>query len=287
MNNAGILLSIVGFVAGGIIVVLALTLDWTPRPKAVRSVREISFLTRQQQIWGVAGLGVGLVLFFITGWVVMLITAPIAGVFLPSLLGRGDAPKKIERLEALETWTRSLSGLTTAGSIGLEQVLIASLASSPEPIKPQVNSLVARLNARWPTRDALEAFAADFDDSTADLIVMHLLLKEASSGPGLTKALDDLAEIIGEEVKVRRGIETDRQKPRTQIRIVTMATLVILAILPFLGTYTAAYSTFIGQLLLGVWVILFAVLLWWMRNMSLTKGAPRLLAGPDESEANA
>lgn len=286
MNNAGLLLSIVGFVAGGIIVVLALTLDWTPRTRAVRSKREISFLTRQQQVWGLVGLGAGILLFIITGWVVMLVTAPIAGIFLPALLGKGDAPQKIERLEALETWTRSLSGLTVAGA-GLEQTLIASLGSSPEPIRPQVNSLVARLNARWPTRDALEAFAADFDDPTADLIAMHLLLKEASSGPGLAKALDDLAEIIGEEVKVRRGIETDRAKPRTQIRIVTTATLVILGVLPFLGTYTAAYSGFLGQLLLAVWVILFALLLWWMRNISIAKGAPRLLAGPDESEATA
>lgn len=286
MNNAGLLLSIVGFVAGGIILVLALTLEWKPRAKAVHSKREITFLPRQQQIWGLVGLGVGILLFSFTGWVVMLITAPVAGAFLPSLLGKGGAPQKIERLEALETWTRSLSGLTVAGA-GLEQTLVASLSSSPEPIRPQVNSLVARLNARWPTREALEAFATDFDDPTADLIVMHLLLKEASSGPGLAKALDDLAEIISEEVKVRRGIETDRAKPRTQIRIVTMATLVILAALPFLGTYTAAYSTFIGQLLLAVWVVLFALLLWWMRNISLAKGAPRLLAGPDESEVPA
>lgn len=287
MNNAGLLLSIIGAGIGGILVVLALTLDWTSRPQTVRPRREISFLSRQQQIWALVGLGVGILLFAFTGWVVMLLVAPITGAYLPSLLGKGDAPQKIERLESLETWTRSLSGLTTAGSIGLEQVLIASLGSSPEQIKPQVNSLVARLNARWPTREALQAFADDFDDPTADLIVMHLLLKEASSGPGLTKALDDLAEIIGEEVKVRRGIETDRAKPRTQIRIVTIATLVILAVLPFLGTYTAAYSTPLGQLLLGVWVVLFAVLLWWMRSIARAKGAPRLLAGPTESEASA
>lgn len=281
MNESGALLAIIGFIVGGIILVLAITVDWSSRTvKPIRAKRHTR-ITRQQQLWVLVGLGIGVAMFIISGWIVYLVAAPIAGFFLPVVLSKGDSPQKIDRLDALETWTRSLSGLTITGSAGLEQHLIASLPSTPESIRPQVNSLVARLNARWPTREALEAFARDFDDPTADLVIMHLLLKEQSHGPGLAKALEDLAEIMGDEVRTRRQIETDRAKPRTQIRIVSVALIAVLAVLPFLGTYTAAYDTPIGQMVLAFWLIMFAGLLWWMRKIATVKPAPRLLVAPE------
>jgi len=285
MNNAGLLIAILVAAAGGILIVLGLA-SQAPDPtmaKPIRSKKTKARFSRQQQVWGLVGLGAGALLFAYSGWLIMLPIAAIAGATLPLFLSKGDAPEKIARLEALETWTRSLSGLTIAGA-GLEQTLTASLQSAPDAIKTQVGSLVARLNARWPTRDALEAYARDLDDPTADLIVMHLLLKEQARGAGLAEALDDLAEIIFEEVKVRRQIETDRAKPRTQVRIVAIATLVVLAALPFLGTYTAAYATPIGQVFLAIWVVLFGLLLVWMRSISIGKSAPRLLVAPETKE---
>lgn len=287
MNQAGITLAILVTCLGAIIVLLAIARP-TPDASAAKPIRpkkqaSTQLLNPQQRLWGLIGLGLGVVLFAVSGWVIMLIAAPIVGVFLPLFLSKGDAPQKIARLEALETWTRSLSGLTVGGA-GLEQTLQASLASTPEAIKPQVNGLIARLNARWPTREALRAFADDFDDPTADLVVVHLLLKEQARGSGLAEALDDLAAIIFEEVKVRRQIETDRAKPRTQVRIVTIATLVILGVLPFLGSYTEAYATPFGQILLAVWMAIFAVLLIWMRSISAGKAAPRILVAPEAKE---
>jgi len=41
----------------------------------------------------------------------------------------------------------------------LEQALIATLRSAPEPIRPEVARLVARLRARWSTEAALRALA--------------------------------------------------------------------------------------------------------------------------------
>lgn len=285
MNTAGILISILVAVVGGILLVLGLT-HQPPEAgaaKPVRTKRTTPRFSRQQRVWAVIGLAAGILLFIYSGWLILVPIAAVAGATLPLFLSKGDAPQKIARLEALETWTRSLSGLTIAGA-GLEQTLTSSLASAPEAIKTQVGSLVARLNARWPTREALEAFARDFDDPTADLIVMHLLLKEQARGAGLAEALDDLAEIIFEEVKVRRQIETDRAKPRTQVRIVAISTLVVLAALPFLGTYTAAYATPLGQVLLTIWVVLFGLLLAWMRSISIGKPAPRLLVAPETKE---
>lgn len=285
MNSSGILVSIIVAAVGGILIVLGLAYQ-PPAPgtaKPVRARKTVRRFSRQQQMWALIGLGIGVLLFIYSGWFILVPIAAIAGATFPLFLSKGDAPQKIARLEALETWTRSLSGLTVAGA-GVEQTLTSSLASAPEAIKTQVGSLVSRLNARWPTKEALEAFARDFDDPTADLIVMHLLLKEQARGAGLAEALDDLAEIIFEEVKVRRQIETDRAKPRTQVRIVAIATLVVLAALPFLGAYTASYATPAGQALLAMWVFLFGLLLMWMRSISAGKSAPRLLVAPESKE---
>ncbi len=55
-----------------------------------------------------------------TGWVVASVLVPAAVVGFPYLLGSGHADKHIDRLEAMEEWTRSLAGVLTAG-VGLEQ----------------------------------------------------------------------------------------------------------------------------------------------------------------------
>ena len=96
-----------------------------------------------------------------------------------------------ETVEVL-TWTRSLAGLTVSGA-GLERTIAASLSSCPEAIRPQVTQLVARINARWTTTAALQAFADDLNDETADVLVMHLLRKAELRGSGLAASLEDLA----------------------------------------------------------------------------------------------
>lgn len=237
-----------------------------------------AILTRRQWRWAAVGLVLGVVGWMLTGWVVLVFAAPIVALGLPYVLSSGENRVQLDRLDALESWTRNLSGLTQTGA-SLEHVLIASLSSAPEPIRPEVNTLVARLNARWRTRDALEQFAVDLADPTADLVVVHLLLNESQRGPGLTAALDDLAQIIFEEVRVRRQVETDRAKPRQNMRIITLATLGLLACLPLLSTFMAPYRTPFGQVLLAAWLVLYALILLWLKRMTVTKPSPRLLDG--------
>src|SRR5665647_1744230 len=101
-----------------------------------------------------AGVGAGLFTALLTGWFVAALLVPAVVVGLPFLLSAPPAGSKIERVEALEEWTRSLSGVLTVG-VGLEQALIATLRSTPDAIRPEVTHLVARLRARcgsgpWP-----------------------------------------------------------------------------------------------------------------------------------------
>lgn len=271
---------------------LVAVLGFLPAPVAetkAPSRLKTAFLTarvrfgRQRMMLAGIGLIGGIILWLITGWIVWIVIVPLAAVGVPYLLGSGGEQRKLDRLEGLETWTRGLAGLTVAGS-SLEQTIIASVNSSPDSIRDEVALLAARLNARWPTRSALRRFADDLADPTGDLIVAHLLLAERVRGAGLANALEDLAQSISEEVGVRRKIEADRAKPRQAIRITTIATVVLLGLMPFISQFMAPYKTPLGQLLLAVWIGLDVVMLLWLKRITAGKPTPRILANLSDSK---
>ena len=230
----------------------------------------------KQRIFGLISTLIGIVFALVTGWWLLVIAFPIAAFGLPWLMAKGPEEKNIAKLDALDSWTRSLSGLTVSGA-GLERTIAASLSSCPEPIRPEVTQFVARLNARWTTAAALQAFADDLNDETGDVVVMHLLRKAELRGSGLAAALDDLAKSIFERVKMRRQIEADRATPRNEARFVVYFTVVLLILLIFAQQYSAPYGTAIGQALLAAYLTVYALVLWWMRRISQGKSAPRLL----------
>lgn len=250
-------------------------------------IRELrSHFTRRRQLIAAGGLVVGIVLWSVSGWIILLVAAPVAAIGIPILLGRGNERELLERLDAIETWTRSLAGLTNAGA-SLEQTIQASVSSVSAAIRPNVEVLVYRLNARWSTSAALQAFADELHDSTADLVVTHLLLAEKVRGPGLANALEDLAEIIFEEASVRRQIETDRAKPRQNVRIITIITVVLLGLVPFAGTFMAPYRTVLGQLVLAVWLLIYVAVLIWLKRITRGRSTPRLLENPRARKVDA
>ena len=176
----------------------------------------------------------------------------------------------------MEEWTRALSGVLTAG-IGLEQALLATVRSTPDPIRPEVTALVSRLRARWATEDALRAFADDLDDATGDVIAANLILGARRRGAGLASVLDGLAESVAADVRARREIEADRAKPRATARWVTIITVGVLAILAVSGTYVAPYGSPLGQVLLVGLLGLYVATLVWMRSMATGRPLPRFI----------
>ena len=115
-------------------------------------------------------------------------------------------------------------------------------------------------------------FADDLDDGTGDLVAGTLILGAQRRGPGLAAVLEDLAATVAEEVRIRRGIEADRAKPRTTARWVTVLTLGVLGVLALDREYIAPYKTPIGQLALLLFLSLYTGCLLWLRGM--TRGAP-------------
>lgn len=233
-------------------------------------------LPRTTKALTAAALIAGLVIAITTGWLIALIALPAAALVLPALLSGGDAQHQIRRLEGMEEWCRSLSDVLAVG-VGIEQAINATLASTPDAIKPEVTTLANRLRARWAPADAIRAFADDLDDATGDLIAASLLLGTQRRGAGLSAVIKDLAVSVADEVAVRRRIEADREKPRTTARWVTLITVGVLAAMFFNGSYVAPYRTPLGQAIFITLVTLYFAILIWMKRMTIAKPLPRFV----------
>jgi Flp pilus assembly protein TadB len=231
---------------------------------------------RGRRVGVIAGAALGLLMWLVTGWMVAAVILPAAAAIVPTLLQVPDTKRTIKRLEAMEEWTRNLAGVLTVG-VGLDQAIIASLRSTPEPIHPEVSSLVARLRVRWRTEDALRAFADDLNDPTGDRIATSLIVGSRSRGHGLALLLERLAETVSDEVRMRRRIETDRAKPRATARYVTIIVILTTVALALIGDYVAPYGEPAGQVLLVLWLGAYLGCLLWMRQITRTKGIPRFL----------
>jgi Flp pilus assembly protein TadB len=270
--------------AGALIVAgllgVAIGLRPSERPMArfqSTALPRMTAMSRRTRMLVLAGLGVGVLAWLITGWPLALLAGPVAVVGLPMLLSSSSATARIERLEAMEEWTRSLSGVLTVG-VGLEQALVATLRSTPAPIAPEVTRLVARLRARWVTEDALRAFADELDDATGDLVAANLILGARRRGAGLASVLEGLAESVAADVRARREVEADRAKPRATARWVTLISASVLIVLALSGTYVEPYQSPLGQVILVGLLSAYVATLVWMKRMAIGRALPRFLA---------
>lgn len=281
IGGAVVVLGIIGLVAelaGGL---RLLSRSDRPQVKRRSSWQRVSARTRQLVV---AGAAVGVVVWLLTGWVLAVVLIPAAVVLVPYLLLSPEGAREVERLEALEEWTRALAGILTAGQ-GVEQALIASLRSAPEKIRPEISRLTLRLRARWSTESALQTFADELDDATGDLIAANLILASRRRSAGLARVLESLAESVAEDVRARRDIESDRAKPRSTARQVTAVTVALLIYLSFTGDFVAPYGTAVGQVLLGVYLCAYVGILLWMKKMAQGKPLPRFIGTPEKRPA--
>jgi len=256
--------------------------EQSPRPF---SRRRIARATQPRTGWSrwqwptilIAGFAVWLV----SGWPVAGLIAAVTVWGLPIVLSTSrTAARAIDRVEALEEWTRRLADVLVVG-VGLEQAISATVRTCPAALAGEVSALAARLDARWPTETALRAFADDLDDATGDLIVATLILGARRRGPGLARVLTAVADSVSDEVAMRRKVEAERAKPRTTARAVTLITLGVLAFGALNGTYLAPYRTLLGQLVLAGITVGFVGALAWMRALTLSRPEPRFLRSRD------
>ena len=266
--GTGIALAVLGFMP---------VPEATSKPRRTHATGTGTRVSRATWIKLGVGAVIGLVAGLLTGWVILIVVVPAALVGLPYLLGSGADQAGIKRLDALEEWTRSLSGVLGAG-VSLEQAIVASQASAPAAIQTQVNTLVARLRSRMSSEEALRRFAQDLGDTTADKIVCALILGARRRNIGLTRILEDLAESVAEDVAARRMVQAERARQTTTVRYVTLITVVVFGGFLLLGgAYVAPYGTPLGQPILALLLGCYVGVLVWLRKMNRAEPLPRLL----------
>lgn len=277
--------------AGGLVVAGILGLIVGPPPKRASAPTSrrptwlrtrLGRMSRKTQMRAVVAFIIGVVIAILTGFVLAVIALPAAAIGLPYLLSPATGGSTPDRLQALEEWSRGLSGRLTVG-MGLDSALKRSLSTAPDQIRPEVTRLVNRLWSGWETDRALRLFADELDDEIGDFIAMNLVLAATNRGPGLAPALDGIAESVAATVRARRQISADQQKPRTVATVVTAISVAVLAYMFLSGAYIEPYTTPLGQVILLVLGSAYVGILLWMRSMSKPPKTSRLMitAGGD------
>ena len=220
----------------------------------------------------------GGILALLTGWLILVVVLPILALGLPYLLIL-SRPRDIELLEALDRWIRSLAATLATGKSITDAIRI-SRRTAPPLIADEISLLVARLNNRWETRDALMRFADAIDSPDADAVVAALILASSRGANGASVTLQALADSLQAQLKGRRAVEVERSKPYVVVRQVTIISLATL-VLVFAGSpaFFAPYRTPLGQALLSVLLISYIGSLLMMRRKAREPARSRLLIG--------
>jgi Flp pilus assembly protein TadB len=241
--------------------------------------RPVDARTRFENLILRVALGVGgaVVVGVVTRWPMAALLVGVAGFLAPSLLG-GEAQRKakLDRVESVASWAEMLRD-TMAGSGGLEQSIIATAGLAPEPIRPEVVRLAARLE-RERLAPSLRVFADELDDPTADLVVAALILAADKSPKRLGDLLGRLARSARDEVNMRLRVEAGRSRTRTSVKVITVfTTLFALFLILFNRKYLSPYDTLAGQGVLALIGLCFGGAFYWLASAFRVDAEERFL----------
>ena len=224
----------------------------------------------------VVGVAAGLVGYLLTGWVLLLVAVPVVIMVLPYLLG--DPPQtEAEMLSSLDRWVRAMAANLQTGQ-SITDALRLSARNAPELLSAEVNLLVARIDHRWPVRDALLAMGNALATPDADAVLAALALAAHRGGTGATDTLNALSDSVQEHLRALREIETERAKPRVVVRQVTVISLVMFGVVLLLGgDYFAPYRSGLGQVILAALVLIYFGALLAMRRVTSPPRRQRIL----------
>ena len=278
LSTNTLLVVLLGALVGGGLVLLVSSLTRrevsevaAPDPAVLRKLRSLGNRLP-------LAVGAGLLVLLLTGWVVAAVSAGGLVLGWNALFGGSAAEKLgIARIEALAAWTESLRD-TVAGAVGLEQAIPATAYAASPVISGELTQMADRLRVRVPLPVALQRFAEDMNDASADLIIAALILNSRLRGPGLRDVLTSLSESARAELDMRQRVNAGRRSTRRSVQIVigvTVAFVVGLAI--FNPRYVEPYGTPFGQVMLMVVIGFFAVGIMWLRKLSRFEMPERFL----------
>lgn len=279
MTGAQLLAITAGAVAGAGLFLLAVALrGLPPRPPSPRSLRLRAQLRDLLGPRGAIALLAGVLVLLATGWVVAGIGTALLMLGWRGIGGAAGERRAMARLEGLAMWTESLRD-TIAGAVSLEQAIPSSLRAAAPSIQGPLARMVDRLHTRMPMAEALSRFADDLDDASADMIIAALIINSRLRGPGLRDLLSALAFSVREELHMRAKVNAERRSTRRSVQIVVAVSVGLALLLAIFNRgYVHPYSTPLGQIMLVVVGLLYAVSFLWLRRLARFDPPQRLLA---------
>lgn len=233
---------------------------------------------RRRHVMQLAAAAAVVAVWFYTGIPIAAAIAGLATLGVPWLFTAGrEEQRAIDRLVAVEVWTRRLHDLVATG-VGLNQAIIRSTRDAPPALADELSDLAANLRAGVPTTDALDRLGAQLADASADEVLVRLKLHSTDRGQRLVDVLERISAGIAQEVEMRREIWADRADPRLTTKFMTILSVVTLALLFSNSNYVAPFATILGQIVLALCITVFVGLLVWIRRLSQPTRVPRLLA---------
>ncbi len=222
---------------------------------------------------------VAVVVLAATRWVLPALACGAMGWWVTGLIADRDrrGPGELERVEALATWTEQLRDVLMAGDQAIGAIQ-ATVATCPEPVRPQVRALASRLG-RQPEQVVLRQFADDLDDPTADLIAAGLLVALTKGGRA-ERVLSSLAQQARHQAERRKLLEAEREPARREVWWVTgLMTAQLVGGLVFArSSYLAPYRTLGGQVVLCVLLGAFLALIVYVQRLSRFTRPARFLS---------
>lgn len=278
LSTTLLLIVLLGAVVGGGVVLLVNGLT-RHQPSAV--AKPPSGLGRRLRAFGTRlpiAIGVGLLVLLVTRWIVAAVATGLLILFWDALFGGAGAEKRgIAKIEALAAWTESLRD-TVAGAVGLEQAIPATAYAASPIIASELSTMADRLRVRVPLPVALQRFAEDMDDASADLIIAALILNSRLRGPGLREVLTSLSESARAELDMRQRVSAGRRSTRRSVQIVVGVTLTfVFGLRIFNPGYVEPYGSPLGQVVLLIVIGVFAAGVMWLRRLSRFETPERFL----------
>ena len=273
--NLDVALLVTSTVAGVLAVVVFATGDDAP-PRSRRG-RRPGMPVR------LAGAGVvALAVVAASGWLVAALIVGVGCWYAIGVWQHRDAGgvSDLQRIDALASWIENLRDVLIAGDQPIGAI-IATVATCPAAIKPQVRRLAAGLGRQDPAI-VFRRFADDIDDPLGDLVAAGLLIA-VQRGARTAAVLTSLAEQARRQSDRRRLVEAERAPIQREVTLLTviMGTLVLGLLVLGRAEYLEPYDNAGGQLFLGLVLAIYAMLLLRVQRLARFPRPSRFLtAGP-------
>jgi tight adherence protein B len=259
--------------AGGLALIAS---SWRAVPVKNRQHKEPfgGGLERSRILIAVAG---GLTTLVVTRWAVAAVAGAAVAWVVAGARTTKERRESDKRTEAIALWAEMLrDAIGTAR--GVEGVLVATAATAPLPIRPEVQRMARRLQHE-PLDAVLDDLAEDLDHPIGDLVVTALRLTSTAGGRQVRDVLANLAVAAYAEAESRRRVEVARERPRSAMRYtaIIIGGFVTLLVI-FSRRYLEPYDSALGQVVLVFVGFYWAAGFWWMHRMGRVRPVERFLA---------